>query len=421
MPTLWVYNSTPEVNAQSNYPTILGASFPILVLMLITVGARLYVRVRTVRGIGADDWAVVIAAICSIIYNACTIAQSRWGLGLPLTLRPIVNLNTYSRINYAGRPFYMMGILGFKVSLCLSYLRILSKGQPTYRLLIWIVMVLCILGHTVGTLVLMFNCHPIQKSWMPTTPGSCLPTGPLFYGLAITTIIFDVIIFFLPIPFLYGLRMDRSKKFGIIGVFALGILTTVCSVLRMIEIPIISKGNGNSTMLVVWGNIELNVGIILTSMPVLAPLFKVFSKKLVSTGKSSSNPYAHTGSHNMQIFSNSKSQHHTTTSNINTLTTSRKERAARAAARYPGDVSDNESQETILGKGREEGSIARERSVDERSRMETPQRERDLESAMGGVQRQGKEIEGIMMTVRVDVSSEARDVNAGEFGAGRNR
>lgn len=63
MPTLWVYNSTPEVNAQSNYPTILGASFPILVLMLITVGARLYVRVRTVRGIGADDWAVVIAAV----------------------------------------------------------------------------------------------------------------------------------------------------------------------------------------------------------------------------------------------------------------------------------------------------------------------------------------------------------------------
>ena len=156
-------------------------------------------------------------------------------------------------------------------------------------------------------------------------------------------------------------------------------------------------------------------------MPVLAPLFKVFGKKLVSTGKSSSNPYAHTGSHNMQIFSNSKSQHHTTTSNINTLTTSRKERAARAAARYPGDVSDNESQETILGKAGEEGSIARERSVDERSGVESPRRERDLESAMGGARGQGNEVEGIMMTVQVDVSSEARDVHAGKLEGERNR
>lgn len=156
-------------------------------------------------------------------------------------------------------------------------------------------------------------------------------------------------------------------------------------------------------------------------MPVLAPLFKVFGKKLVSTGKSSSNPYAHTGSHNMQVFSNSKSQHHTNTSNINTLTNSRKERAARAAARYPGDVSDNESQETILGKGGEEGMIARQRSVDERSRMESSERERDLESATGGAPGQGKEIEGIMRTVQVDISSEAADSQAGEFGGPRNR
>lgn len=60
---MWVYNSTPEVNAASNYPTILGVSIPILILMLITVCTRFWVRVRTVRGIGADDWAVLAAAV----------------------------------------------------------------------------------------------------------------------------------------------------------------------------------------------------------------------------------------------------------------------------------------------------------------------------------------------------------------------
>lgn len=78
MPTLWVYNSTPEVDAQSNYPSILGASFPLLVLMLITVGTRLYVRVRTVRGIGADDWAVFIAAVGLSAVISTIYTNSSW-------------------------------------------------------------------------------------------------------------------------------------------------------------------------------------------------------------------------------------------------------------------------------------------------------------------------------------------------------
>ncbi|KAM3075385.1 hypothetical protein ACMFMG_007176 [Clarireedia jacksonii] len=328
---MWVYNATPEVNAASNYPTILGVSIPILLLMVVTVLTRLWVRLRTVRGIGADDWAIFAAALCSIIYNGLTITQSRWGLGLPIALRPKVNLNSYSTVNFAGRPFYMMGILGFKISLCFSYLRILSKGQPAYRMLVWVTLILCVLAHLAGTLVLILNCHPVKRSWRPKTPGSCLPFGPTNYGLASTTIAFDVIIFFLPIPFLYSLNMNNRKKFGIIGVFALGLFTTVCSIMRMTQIPVIATGSGNSTMLVLWGNIEMNVGIILTCLPILAPIFKVFGKKFSSYGNGSSGPQ----SHNMQVFT--KSGTHGNTNNAGTK-----------IPRYPETISDNESQETIL-------------------------------------------------------------------------
>ncbi|KAI9647782.1 hypothetical protein NHQ30_004170 [Ciborinia camelliae] len=372
MPTLWVYNSTPNVNAQSNYPLILGVSFPLLLLMLATVGTRLYVRVRTVRGIGADDWTIVVAALCSIAYVTCTIAQSRWGLGLPLTVRPKVNLDTYSAINYAGRPFYMLGILGFKVSLCFSYLRILSMGQPYYRLL-------------------------VQKAWRPKTPGTCFSVGPLFYSLAIISVVFDVIIFFLPIPFVYRLQMDKQKKYGIIATFALGIFTTVCSVMRSEQIPVVAFGSGNSTMLVLWGNVELNIGIILTCLPVVAPLFKVFSRKLTSSGnRSGSNAYPHNGSHNMQVFTNNQSHHRATISNSNA-------RGARASM-YPEDVSDSDSQETILGKAQESNTDNASGSVG-----------RSLDSSMSCRNNDGnrngkRECDGIMRTVQVDVSSEERGI-----------
>lgn len=155
----------------------------------------------------------------------------------------------------------MVGILGFKVALCWAYLRILKASpNPRYRSLIFTVMAGAILGHLAGTLILLFQCKPVQKSWYPTTRGKCLPNDATFYGLAAVTIFFDVIIFFLPIPLLLKLNINAKKKIVLVCVFLLGLLTTACSIMRMVQITTIAK-TGNSTMLVLWGVVELNVGV----------------------------------------------------------------------------------------------------------------------------------------------------------------
>lgn len=56
----------------------------------------------------------------------------------------------------------MAGITGFKVALCLSYLRILNKSNKTYRKFVWVVLVTCVLSHLGGTLVLIFQCKPVH-------------------------------------------------------------------------------------------------------------------------------------------------------------------------------------------------------------------------------------------------------------------
>lgn len=166
-----------------------------------------------------------------------------------------------AQVNFAGRPFYQIGILGFKVALCWAYLRILkTSSKPTYRALVWTVMIACIIGHVAGALILIFQCSPVRKSWYPLTPGTCLPNDATFYGLAAVSIFFDVLIFFLPIPLLLSLNIDSKKKVVLCGVFLLGLLTTVCSIMRMYQITAIAK-TGNSTMLVLWGVIELNIGV----------------------------------------------------------------------------------------------------------------------------------------------------------------
>jgi len=210
----------------------------------------------------AESKTLTGSQICSIIYNSLCITQSRYGLGLPLSIRPVANLNKYSEVNFAGRPFYMAGIAGFKVALCFAYLRITgSNTKSIYRRIIWFFMIFTILSHLGGTLVLIFQCTPIQRSWRPKLkPSSCLPNDTTFYVLAAITIFCDVVIFGLPIPLLAKLQINMRRKTGLIAVFSLGAFTTVCSIMRMYQISVITN-SGNSTMLVLWGTIEMNVGV----------------------------------------------------------------------------------------------------------------------------------------------------------------
>lgn len=92
-------------------------------------------------------------------------------------------------------------------------------------------------------------------------PGKCLDPGPSFTGYAVVTIVSDIIVALIPIPVLLKLNVSRNKKLGLIGIFLLGLFTTICSIMRYLSIDRIQNGDGNSTELVLWGVIEFNVGV----------------------------------------------------------------------------------------------------------------------------------------------------------------
>ncbi|KAJ5817877.1 hypothetical protein N7447_007885 [Penicillium robsamsonii] len=321
----WVHNASPEVEAASQYRLILGICLTLTILMVLTVTMRLVLRARASRW-AAADYVMVVSMIFCVIYSALciargyrqpsprcrklTVAESRYGLGLPLKLRPEANYLEYTKINYAGRPIYQVGIAGFKASLCLSYLRLISgTSKSRYRVAIWVVIIASTLGHFAGALSLMFNCTPVRRSWNAHVPGTCLPVGGLFYGLAIFTIITDVTIIVLPIPLLLALNIKTAQKAGVVCLFLLGLFTTVCSIMRLTQIQRVAFGDGNSTMLVLWGTIEFNVGNIVTCIPYLAPLLKGFVRGLGSTGGKSKKYYYGSQGRSYGMENWSKDQH----------------------------------------------------------------------------------------------------------------
>lgn len=293
---VWINNGTRELDELSQYKTILGVCITLSILTTTIVLLRGYTRIKILKFLGIDDYIIFFTCVsdigpfyennelthvvdmCSHIQRSlhrpvemgswtqpCAAAGRQPERLFHCTQRIRPTKASYSlcppQINFVGRPFYMFGILGFKVALCFAFLRIMKTSSHTiYRGITWFVMISCIVGHVAGTFILIFQCKPTRKSWLPRTPGSCLPNDDTFYTSAAVTILFDVIIFCLPIPLLVHLNISKKKKFALVCVFLLGLLTTVCSIMRMIQIITIAR-TGNSTMLVLWGVIELNIGV----------------------------------------------------------------------------------------------------------------------------------------------------------------
>lgn len=163
--------------------------------------------------------------------------------------------------NYAGRPLYVVSTLCFKFALCISYLRLTrgAQGEGTRRA-IWILIAFTGLYNVTYIFTLLFACSPVAKSWNYALEGKCLPMDPFYYSTGVLTMLNDFALFVLPVPLVWRLKMSVRTKFGLSVMFLLALVTTFCSVMRIVSINDIHR-NGDTANFILWGVIEACVGV----------------------------------------------------------------------------------------------------------------------------------------------------------------
>ncbi|CAK1359476.1 hypothetical protein CB0940_05675 [Cercospora beticola] len=284
----WVAHATPELDRESRWRAILATTVIFTVLMIGVVALRFWIRRRILH---KEDWLTLATMFVSVIYSAAVILQTRYGLGLPVDRQPPQNWRNYMLSNYASRPFYIFGLAGFKLALCISYLR-MTKGSTDhkYRRFIIAVAVFSTFAHLVFVMLYLCQCVPITKMFDRAIIGECLPFAPLNYSISVVVIICDVTIFLLPIPLIQRLHLERAVKLGLTIVFALGLLTTVLSIMRASQIHRIAYEDGDTSYFEIRSGLELNIGIITSCLPVLRPVLRLVPRKIISML-----PFASTG------------------------------------------------------------------------------------------------------------------------------
>ena len=119
--------------------------------------------------------------------------------------------------NYASSFIYLASLFGYKFTILLLYLRLFNINDK-FRYTTWAVMFF-VFGYLFSNLLTsLAGCSPFYLNW-GVGPGHCLdrPKEGLAYGSM--NFISDLFIFVLPMPMVWGLRLSRKGKLGVMLVF----------------------------------------------------------------------------------------------------------------------------------------------------------------------------------------------------------
>ncbi|KAI0395506.1 hypothetical protein F5Y17DRAFT_456903 [Xylariaceae sp. FL0594] len=270
----------PNAGVADNVRTIIGVSVFAIFLATVPVIARLIFRKISKLPWLADDYAIVVAALISDANAASYLWALRYGFGKHIYVLDRASLVGFFKILFATFILYGSSLSFVKLSVLAFYGRIFPRNK--FKEWLIVLAVATAVWWILITLLSIFECTPVQKSWDPTVPGTCIPYIRLFVAIQVLNILLDTTILVLPISAVMKLQMPRAKKISVAATFGLGGLSIIFAIVRLaILIEDIKQTDITyATPTASWSLIEPAFQIFCACLPCMTPLLKA-GRKLV--------------------------------------------------------------------------------------------------------------------------------------------
>ncbi|XXG97465.1 hypothetical protein Hte_003767 [Hypoxylon texense] len=258
--------------------------FPALALIVVIL--RTYIRIDT-KGFGWDDGLIIGAMVLSIVLGVGSIkVMKSLYIGIhyydvPQPFDPTEGLIWIYVVGAVYQPILTL----VKQSILVFLLRF-SGIKASIRYIVWATIIFNTALMVAIFVTVIFQCTPIELNWHPTVPGSCIQQFSFGVVAACMTIVTDIIALALPIWVFMGLQMNNKKKFALIGIFTLGALVTIVSVVRLYFLTQNlndTSPDKNFSLGFCVSSIECNLAILTASAPALWPLIRRWVPHLKSS------------------------------------------------------------------------------------------------------------------------------------------
>ncbi|KAH6711072.1 hypothetical protein BKA61DRAFT_695010 [Leptodontidium sp. MPI-SDFR-AT-0119] len=270
--------SDPNSDKGSKILAITGSftAFACLVVMM-----RLYVRTFMLKTIGADDYVMIVAMVCSAGVFACFVGEVYNGVGHHIIHPKLLeNMMTIFHWSWFHGWVNVIGISSVKISIGLFLLR-LVQGKWYKRILVaWIIFIIIFTVASVGTLV--FQCLPVSAAWdimLRFDPNTKCYSISIFRSIGLfngaINIFTDFLFATLPIPVILPLQINIRTKISLICILSLGYFACAAALVREVLLGtfFMDPDPFFEYSFQIWNDIEMNTGILAACLPSLRPLF----------------------------------------------------------------------------------------------------------------------------------------------------
>ena len=192
-------------------------------LSLVFLVLRLVTRIYVSRAVGWDDYCALATFPFLVAYGVILGINTRYGMGLHEEDMPKGIVIEYYRWIDIGSPFYMVSLLGYKMSILLVYLRVYGINKK-FRWAVYATMFITFAYLFSNFWTQLFGCHPFAKEFNKKLPGHCIDQIKSDYAYGSLNVITDAIIFILPLPMLWKLKLNKKEKVGLTLLFMVGSL-----------------------------------------------------------------------------------------------------------------------------------------------------------------------------------------------------
>ncbi|KAK5659235.1 hypothetical protein OQA88_1327 [Cercophora sp. LCS_1] len=259
------------VAGESRASQVQAACIAFFVISPIFVALRVWgrVKVRSWSGLSWDDGTLLVAWIFSIIMSALFMVASTNGLGQHIT--ELADVSRMLQSLYVADVFYKLSLNITKMSVLFLYLRRFTT--PWFTRACWVMLGFMAAFTVATTITTIAQCTPITDIWGVTTGGTCIDSKAYWYANSAITIVTDVVLLALPFQPIHSSGLPGGQKVALILVFAIGMFTTITSILRMQTINGLTLGDPTWDIdPTIWTIIEANLALICGCIPVYRPL-----------------------------------------------------------------------------------------------------------------------------------------------------
>ncbi|EAW10458.1 uncharacterized protein ACLA_049300 [Aspergillus clavatus NRRL 1] len=280
-----------------------------LVVSLVCLFIRVYVRLALCPPFASDDYVLLGATLIAIIQSSLVFEAASQGFGTSIKLLEQYQIDKIQTVSKAqlqvARPngacfhlltpqfqlitvsdvLYLITIYVSKCCVVGIYLRL--TPQKVHNRISWATLVLCTLWIIPSAFILAINCE-MNRPWT-TSGGQCRHLLERWAFITAMDILTELILFALAVTLLQGLFMPVRRKFTIGSAFFFRLPLIIFSVFHIYTL----KGHYHSpdpTLSVVtskiWSQVELNYALTACSVFCLRPFMAAVSTNYGTAGDS---------------------------------------------------------------------------------------------------------------------------------------